>query len=280
MPTLKRTQVGVGLMFFQQFVGINALIVSTIPHTSNTEITFHSVADSSQVLLSNRLRNYGLDYEIQLTMSGVLNCCQAIACLWSLWGMDRFGRRKLLLAGGVCMFSSHFIIAVLVGKYNGRWSNNQAAAWTTVAFLLFYMLTFGATRGPIPWAMLIEIFPFSLRAKGCAFSTMSIWGNNFIIVSISSYRATAYFIANNDQGLITPPMIQNIGFGTYVFFAVFCALALVWVWFFVPETNGRTLEQMDSVFKDNSNQEELERRQRIEREMMREIIAYQEVRGV
>lgn len=45
----------------------------------------------------------GLGYEMQLTMSGVLNVCQVVACLWSLWGMDKFGRRKLLLGGGVCM---------------------------------------------------------------------------------------------------------------------------------------------------------------------------------
>lgn len=75
----------------------------------------------------------------------------------------------------------------------------------------------------------------------------------------------------NLQGLITPPMIQNIGFGTYVFFAVFCAIALVWVYFLVPETNGRTLEQMDSVFKDKTTQQELERRQRIEAEMMASV---------
>jgi MFS family permease len=87
----------------------------------------------------------GLDYEMQLTMSGVLNVCQVVACLWSLWGMDRFGRRKLLLGGGVCMFVSHFIIAVLVGLYNGKWPEHEAAAWTSVSFLLFFMLTFGAT---------------------------------------------------------------------------------------------------------------------------------------
>jgi MFS family permease len=127
----------------------------------------------------------GLGYEMQLTMSGVLNVCQVVACLWSLWGMDRFGRRKLLLGGGVCMFIAHFIIAILVGKYNGKWTDHQAAAWTSVAFLLFFMLTFGATWGPIPWAMPAEIFPSSLRAKGCAFGTMSNWGNNFIIVSRS-----------------------------------------------------------------------------------------------
>jgi hypothetical protein len=55
-------------------------------------------------------------------------------------------------------------------------------------------------------------------------------------------------------------MIQNIKFGTYVFFCVFCALSFVWVYFLVPETNGRTLEQMDSVFNDKTSAEETQRR--------------------
>lgn len=78
-------------------------------------------------------------------------------------------------------------------------------------------------------------------------------------------------IANTQQGLITPPMITGIGFGTYVFFAAFCLIALVWVWFFIPETNGRTLEQMDFVFGDNQTQHEQERRARIEEEMMKNV---------
>ncbi|KAK3703947.1 hypothetical protein LTR37_014165 [Vermiconidia calcicola] len=252
----RRTQVGVGLMFFQQFVGINALIYY------------------SPTLFATM----GLEYEMQLTMSGVLNVCQVVACLWSLWGMDRFGRRKLLLGGGVCMvgvaetalisswakddmlmkstrqqFLSHFIIAILVGLFHDSWPQHTAAAWTSVAFLLFFMLTFGATWGPIPWAMPAEVFPSSIRAKGCAQGTMSNWGNNFII------------------GLITPPMLHGIGFGTYVFFAVFCLLALIWVYFFIPETNGRTLEQMDYVFGDNQTAHEQARRERIERELIHRV---------
>jgi tRNA(Arg) A34 adenosine deaminase TadA len=58
-------------------------------------------------------------------------------------------------------------------------------------------------------------------------------------------------------------MIQNITYGTYVFFCIFCAISFVWVYFLVPETNGRTLEQMDSVFKDRSTNEETERRAEI-----------------
>ncbi|KAL4966921.1 sugar porter family MFS transporter [Aspergillus stella-maris] len=228
MPIYKRTQVAVGLMFFQQFVGINALI-------------YYS---------PSLFESMGLDYEMQLTMSGVMNICQVVACVWSLWGMDRFGRRKLLLTGCVGMFASHFIIAVLVGKYAGNWDANRAAGWASTAFLLVFMLVFGATWGPIPWAMPAEIFPSSLRAKGCALGTMSNWGNNFIV------------------GLITPPMIQNIGFGTYVFFCCFCAISLIWVYFLVPETNGRTLEQMDSVFKDHSTTEEVERQAAIRAQVM------------
>lgn len=66
-------------------------------------------------------------------------------------------------------------------------------------------------------------------------------------------------------------MINGIGFGTYVFFAAFCLIALVWVWFFIPETNGRTLEQMDFVFGDNQSSHEQERRMRIEQEMMQNV---------
>jgi hypothetical protein len=66
-------------------------------------------------------------------------------------------------------------------------------------------------------------------------------------------------------------MINGIGFGTYVFFAAFCLIALVWVWFFIPETNGRTLEQMDFVFGDNQTAYEQERRARIEQELMQKV---------
>ncbi|QKX54416.1 uncharacterized protein TRUGW13939_01502 [Talaromyces rugulosus] len=229
----KRTHVGIGLMFFQQFVGVNALI-------------YYS---------PSLFEAMGLDYELQLDMSGVLNICQLVACVWSLWGMDRFGRRPLLLGGTVCMAAAHLIIAALMGKFEHSWPTHKAEAWGCVAMLFFFMLAYGSTWGPIPWAMPSEIFPGSLRAKGVAFATMSNWLNNFII------------------GLITPPLIQNTGYGTYVFFCAFSILAAVWVWFFVPETNGRTLEEMDHVFRDNTAEDEQARRSRIEASIVARIWA-------
>lgn len=121
---------------------------------------------------------------MQLLLSGIINCTQLVGVVTSLWTMDRFGRRPLLLIGAAMMFISHLIIAVLVGKFGDVWSTHATEGWVAVAFLFFYMFSFGATWGPVPWAMPSEIFPSSLRAKGVALSTCSNWFNNFVIVSI------------------------------------------------------------------------------------------------
>ncbi|KAE8365597.1 general substrate transporter [Aspergillus caelatus] len=225
----KRTHIGVGLMFFQQFVGINALI-------------YYS---------PTLFETMGLDYDMQLLMSGILNVTQLVGVITTIWTMDSLGRRSLLLSGALLMTISHVIIAVLVGLYWDNWPAHRSQGWACVALLLVYMIAFGASWGPVGWAMPSEVFPSSLRAKGVALSTCSNWLNNFII------------------GLITPPLVQNTGFGAYTFFAVFCLLAFVWTFFFVPETKGRTLEQMDHVFKDNSSEAEQARRHAIEVELLR-----------
>ena len=224
----RRTHIGIGIMFFQQLVGINALI-------------YYS---------PTLFKTMGLDYSMQLIMSGILNVTQLVGVFSSLWTMDRFGRRPLLLSGSLLMTISHVLIAILVGKYSHDWTAHRSAGWTSVVFLLFYMLSFGASWGPVPWALPAEIFPSSLRAKGVALSTCSNWLNNFIV------------------GLITPPLVQNTGFGAYTFFAIFCLLSLVWTQLFVPETRGRTLEQMDHVFKNTVSEQEESRRKAIETDLL------------
>ncbi|KAK6614230.1 MFS monosaccharide transporter [Botrytis cinerea] len=206
--SIKRTHVGILIMFFQQFVGINALIYY------------------SPTLFARM----GLGSEMQLIMSGVLNICQLVGVGSSLFTMDRYGRRPLLLIGSFFMTISHVMIAVMVCMFSYDWHSHQAAAWVSVAFLLFYMLVFGASWGPVPWALPSEIFRSDLRAKGVALSTCSNWLNNFII------------------GLITPPLVAYTNWGAYVFFAVFCALSGVWTWLYVPETKGCKLEDMDVLF--------------------------------
>jgi hypothetical protein len=66
-------------------------------------------------------------------------------------------------------------------------------------------------------------------------------------------------------GQVTPNMLQALRFGTYIFFASFCLLMFLWVWFLVPETRYKTLEEMDLVFGDNLGQ--------VDQERMREIMS-------
>lgn len=134
----------------------------------------------------------GQAYEMQLLLSGIINCTQLVGVLTSLWTMDRFGRRPLLLTGAGLMLVCHLVIAVLVGKFGGRWASYATEGWVAVAFLFFYMFSFGATWGPVPWGMPSEVFPSSLRAKGVALSTCSNWFNNFIIVSPPSTPSWIY----------------------------------------------------------------------------------------
>jgi hypothetical protein len=68
-------------------------------------------------------------------------------------------------------------------------------------------------------------------------------------------------------GLVTPDMLAQIKWGTYIFFAAFCFLAGGFTYFFVPETRGKTLEDMDLVFGDTAAHEEQERIRQIEAQL-------------
>jgi MFS family permease len=105
----------------------------------------------------------GLDYDMQLLMSGILNITQLVGVMTSVWTMDSLGRRVLLLWGAFFMTISHVIIAVLVGLFSNNWPAHRPQGWVSVAFLLFYMLSFGASWGPVPWALPSGTFsPFNI----------------------------------------------------------------------------------------------------------------------
>lgn len=57
--------------------------------------------------------------------------------------------------------------------------------------------------------------------------------------------------------------MQATGFGAYIFFGAFCVIAFVYVWFFVPETKGKSLEEMDEVFNDHNGSDDVAKKERI-----------------
>lgn len=214
----RRVIVGCGVMFFQQFSGINAFIYYA----------------------PTLFQTLGQDYEMSLIMSGVFNMLQLVAVSVCFLIIDNVGRRRLAIFGGLGGCVSWTIMAALVGVYSKTWASHTDAGWAAVAMAFLFILMYGCTYAPLGWALPSEVFPSAMRSKGVALSTSTNWICNFIV------------------GVITPPMLESWGYGTYIFYGAWCGLAVVWAYFFVLETKGKTLEQMDEVFGDKIAQEERE----------------------
>ena len=212
----RRVAVGVGVCFFQQFSGINAFIYYA-------PTLFESIGQSS---------------EMALILSGVFNILQLVAVLICFAVIDKFGRRPLAIVGGFGSAACYLVIAVLSGIYEKDWGDHKAAGWACVAMAFCFILVYGGSYSPLGWALPPEVFPTSCRSKGVALAVAVNWLSNFTI------------------GIAVPPMIQSIHYGTYIFFCSFCFLAGVWAYFLVPETMGKTLEEMDEAFGDHASAEE------------------------
>lgn len=91
--------------------------------------------------------------------------------------------------------------------------------------------------GPGPWLLGAEIFPMRARAKGMALSTTANWISNFIVA------------------FITPPLFASISGGYYFILVGFCVISGIFVFFVYPETAHKTLEELGSVFSDQTEEE-------------------------
>ncbi|OTB07287.1 hypothetical protein M426DRAFT_54041 [Hypoxylon sp. CI-4A] len=164
------------------------------------------------------------DPNMALLMGGVNMIVYAIFATTSWFIIERVGRRKLFLYGTIGQSLSMVLtFACLI-------PGTTSAAKGAAVGLFTYIASFGATWLPLPWLYPAEINPIKTRAKANAVSTCTNWLFNFLIV------------------MVTPVMIANIGWGTYLFFAAVNASFLPIIWFFYPETAKRSLEEIDIIF--------------------------------
>lgn len=159
-----------------------------------------------------------------MILGGVNMIVYSIFACMSWFLIERVGRRKLFLSGtvGQCL-SMVLTFACLIPGTPGP-------AKGAALGLFIYIASFGATWLPLPWLYPAEISPIKTRAKANALSTCTNWTFNFLIV------------------MVTPIMVRNIGWGTYLFFACINACFFPVIYFFYPETAGRSLEEIDVIF--------------------------------
>ncbi|KAJ7627178.1 MFS monosaccharide transporter [Roridomyces roridus] len=224
----KRTLVGVLMMVFQQWSGINALLYYG----------------------PTLVRSIGLQGEtVGLLVSGGIGIVQFVAVGPAVVWIDRVGRKPLLRGGSAVMCAAHMLIAFLVQSFQADWPAHSGAAWVAVIGIYTFTFAYGVSFGPIGWVLPSEVFPLSVRGRGVALSTASNWVNNFLI------------------GLITPVMMEFSAAGTFLTFATACFLAYLWATYSVPETAGVALEDMDRVFGGEVGREEGARRVQVEEEL-------------
>ncbi|KIN01525.1 hypothetical protein OIDMADRAFT_54639 [Oidiodendron maius Zn] len=149
-----------------------------------------------------------------------------------LYVVEHFGRRRSLIFGAGWMFVC-FMIFASVGHFSLDRNNPQSTPHSGTAMIVFaclFILGFASTWGPIIWTICAELYPSRYRSKAMAMSTASNWLWNFLL------------------GFFTPFIVGDIDFRYGYIFAGCLFLAAATVYFFVIEGQGRTLEEIDTMY--------------------------------
>nr|QFR37162.1 MFS transporter [Cyberlindnera americana] len=143
--------------------------------------------------------------------------------------VDKWGRRPILLSGAIIMG-----LALTSISY-AMYLNTETTRHMVVVLVVIFNAAFGYSFGPIPWLYPPEIAPLSIRSKVASLSTASNWAFNWLV------------------GEMTPILQEIITWRLYLIHSTSCFISFFVVYKFYPETAGVSLEDMDSIFDDQSS---------------------------
>ena len=204
--------IGIILSVLQQFVGINVIF-------------YYSTTLWKAV---------GFQEKDSLTISVATAVTNILVTLVAIALVDRIGRRPIMLAGSIGMAVSLGTMALAFGSAGNRLRRRDLAARRLGPAALVaanvFVISFGASWGPLVWVLLGEIFPSRIRARALGLAAAAQWIANFAITLSFPVMAAASL-----------PL-------TYAMYALFAAASFFFVMFKVPETNGMSLEQAETLF--------------------------------
>jgi len=154
---------------------------------------------------------------------GIVNLAFTVIAVYTV---DKLGRKPLLIFGSIGMGAC--LVAIGIAAQSGH-----VAAWLLL-FLLGYIACFAMSVGPVTWVVLSEIFPTKIRGRAMSVATFSLWTANFIV-------SQTFPMMDSNLSLVH---LFHHAFPFYIY-AGFCAVMALIVWQCLPETKGRTLEEIE-----------------------------------
>ncbi len=153
-----------------------------------------------------------------------IGCINVVFTLIAMSIIDRFGRKWMLILGSGGMMSMLLGLSTLFFIH-------QTSGIMVLVFILGYIACFSASLGAAVWVVISELFPNRLRSKGMSVAIVALW------------------IACTIVSITFPIMLERLSGGiTFLIFAVICLANLLYVWRYVPETKGKTLEELEHQF--------------------------------
>ena len=208
---MRALSIGCCLQAVQQFAGIN-----TVMYYSATIL---------------KLAGFTSDLEA-IYLSIVVSFCNFIGSLLGLYLCDRIGRRSLTLTSLFAVTVA--LLGIAFSFYYAENYSEQVGCWLILTMICIYLLVFSPGMGTMPWTISAEIFPTHVRGIANSITTMTNWVSNFIVAStfLSLVRVATKT-------------------GAFVTYSVISACFLLYLYRYLPETKGKSLEEIKILFTSN-----------------------------
>lgn len=168
------------------------------------------------------------DPMVNTVVMGVVNILFTLVAIFTV---EKWGRRPLLITGSIGMAVGAFGVAITFG--------NPAVSMVCMISVMVYSASFMMSWGPICWVLISEIFPNTIRGKAVAIAVAFQWIFNWLVSST--------FVPMFNMKTANDPDFGH--WFTYSLYGGICVIAALFVWRLVPETKGKTLEDMSNLWK-------------------------------